>query len=74
MLEGTAAATEPAQQQDAEVLVLMPNGQAELDMQTYLTGVLLAEMPVDFSEEALKAQAVVSRTYDESKTSDARRY
>lgn len=62
-LEGTAAATEPAQQQDAEVFVLMPNGQAEMDMQTYLTGVLLAEMPVDFSEEALKAQAVVSRTY-----------
>jgi len=63
ILEGTAVATEPVQQQNAEVLVLMPNGQAEMDMQTYLTGVLLAEMPVDFSEEALKAQAVVSRTY-----------
>lgn len=60
-LEGTVAATEPVRNSD--VTVLMPYGQTELDMKTYLTGVLLAEMPVDFSEEALKAQAVVSRTY-----------
>ena len=60
-LEGTVETTDPVRKSD--VTVLMPNGQAELDMQTYLTGVLLAEMPVDFSEEALKAQAVVSRTY-----------
>ena len=60
-LESTVAATEPVQNSD--VTVLMPDGQTQLDMQTYLTGVLLAEMPVDFSEEALKAQAVVSRTY-----------
>ena len=59
-------ATEPAAEstrQDSDVTVLMNGAQVELDMQTYLTGVLLAEMPVDFSEEALKAQAVVSRTY-----------
>lgn len=60
-IESTVAATEPVQ--NSEVVVLMSDGQAQLDMQTYLTGVLLAEMPVDFSEEALKAQAVVSRTY-----------
>ena len=35
----------------------------ELDMETYLTGVLLAEMPADFHVEALKAQAVAARTY-----------
>lgn len=29
----------------------------------YLTGVLLAEMPASFEEEALKAQAVAARTY-----------
>ena len=34
-----------------------------LDMDTYLTGVLLAEMPSSFSLEALKAQSVVARTY-----------
>ena len=66
-LENTVTATEATQQQGsqqaADVVVLLPDGQEVLDMQTYLTGVLLAEMPVDFSEEALKAQAVVSRTY-----------
>lgn len=60
-LESTVASTVPVQKSD--VTVLMPDGQIQLDMQDYLTGVLLAEMPVDFSEEALKAQAVVSRTY-----------
>ena len=65
----TLAATEPTreqqvQQQSAEqVVVRMSEGETELNMQDYLTGVLLAEMPVDFDMEALKAQAVVSRTY-----------
>lgn len=35
----------------------------EMDMDTYITGVVLAEMPVWFEGEALKAQAVVARTY-----------
>lgn len=35
----------------------------EMDMDTYLVGVVLAEMPADFEMEALKAQAVVARTY-----------
>lgn len=67
--QGTVATTEPTQkpatqQQPAtQVAVLMADGQVMLDMQDYLVGVLLAEMPVDFDEEALKAQAVVSRTY-----------
>lgn len=34
-----------------------------LDLDTYLTGVLLAEMPADFHEESMKAQAVAARTY-----------
>lgn len=33
------------------------------DLDVYLTGVVLAEMPADFSEEALKAQAIAARTY-----------
>lgn len=33
------------------------------DMEDYLVGVVLAEMPVSFEEEALKAQAVAARTY-----------
>lgn len=35
----------------------------ELDLDTYLLGVVSSEMPVDFEDEALKAQAVVARTY-----------
>lgn len=34
-----------------------------MSVEDYLTGVLCAEVPSDFHEEALKAQAVVSRTY-----------
>ena len=36
---------------------------AHLGLNDYLTGVVLAEMPVSFEDEALKAQAVVARTY-----------
>ena len=35
----------------------------ELPLDEYLYGVVSAEMPADFEEEALKAQAVVARTY-----------
>ena len=35
----------------------------EIDLETYLIGVLAAEMPANFEEEALKAQAVAARTY-----------
>ena len=44
--------------------VLMKDGSVEtMDMQTYLVGVVAAEMPADFHAEALKAQAVAARTY-----------
>ncbi len=36
---------------------------SEMDMNQYLKEVVAAEMPVDFYEEALKAQAVAARTY-----------
>ncbi len=39
------------------------DGMEELSLHDYLTGVVLAEMPTDFAPEALKAQAVASRTY-----------
>lgn len=45
-------------------MVRRENGETEkVDMDTYLLGVVLAEMPVSFEMEALKAQAVVARTY-----------
>ena len=46
--------------------VLVSDGEgscSEQDMDAYLVGVVLAEMPASFGEEALKAQAVVARTY-----------
>lgn len=46
------------------VSVLMGDGSvAEMELNEYLTGVILAEMPATFEEEARKAQAVVARTY-----------
>ena len=35
----------------------------QMSLEDYLAGVVLAEMPADFDSEALKAQAVVARTY-----------
>lgn len=34
-----------------------------MDIEEYITGVVLGEMPADFEPEALKAQAVAARTY-----------
>ena len=46
------------------ILVLRENGLVEkMEMETYLVGVLLGELPADFHDEALKAQAVCARTY-----------
>ena len=36
---------------------------ASMELDAYLSGVLLAEIPADFHMEALKAQAVAARTY-----------
>ena len=44
--------------------VLMPNGTVEqMKLEDYIVCVLLAEMPSEFEQEALKAQAVAARTY-----------
>lgn len=46
------------------VTVYRSNGQiVKLDLEEYIIGVVGAEMPASFSSEALKAQALVSRTY-----------
>lgn len=52
----------PAAAQE-RLAVLTPEGVSEMDMQDYLLGVLAAEMPASFPEEALKAQAVAARSY-----------
>lgn len=49
---------------DLPVSVRFPDNRIEqMDMDSYLTGVVLGEMPADFEPEALKAQAVAARTY-----------
>ena len=64
-----AAGDRTVQQQDnssVSLSVRVRNGQGAVvvqDMDAYLVGVLLAEMPARFETEALKAQSVVARTY-----------
>ncbi len=49
---------------DQMVDVLQDSGDVkQMDLESYLVGVVLGEMPADFELEALKAQAVVARTY-----------
>lgn len=45
------------------VTLLMPDGTQELELDEYLTAVVLCEMPPDFEPEALRAQAVAARTF-----------
>ena len=47
-----------------EIPVLLSDGTVRtMDLEEYLVGVVLAEMPASFEGEALKAQAVAARTY-----------
>ena len=49
--------------QSTPLTVLAGGKLQQMDMRTYLLGVVRAEMPASFEEEALKAQAVAARTY-----------
>ncbi len=56
--------TQSAGYDDATMLRLQTDGAVrELTLREYLIGVVAAEMPAGFPEEALKAQAVAARTY-----------
>lgn len=62
--ENTAPTQPPAEKVSLPVLVRSADGSLqEQDLDTYLIGVVLAEMPANFEPEALKAQAVAARTY-----------
>ncbi len=62
--ESAEQTQETAQSDTLQITVLMDNGDVSvMDMDEYLTAVVLCEMPSDFELEALKAQAVVARTY-----------
>ena len=52
------------------VNVLFDSESVTMDLEKYILGVILAEIPADFELEAIKAQAVAARTYA-CKTMDA---
>lgn len=55
-----------ASEQPSSLPMLLRNSDGssvQMDMEDYLVGVVLAEMPASFEPEALKAQAVAARTY-----------
>jgi stage II sporulation protein D len=59
--------TRPAESTQSSSVFMMPvlteDGLEQMPLSDYLTWVVLGEMPSDFDIEALKAQAVVARTY-----------
>lgn len=48
---------------DIKITINYNQGENKIDLEDYIIGVVAAEMPVTFHEEALKAQAVAARTY-----------
>lgn len=56
-------ATQTGQQQSVRIPVLTDGETVNMDVEEYLLGVMLAEMPASFETEALKAQAVAARTF-----------
>ena len=60
----TTVPTAPSESQQTIVRVQLTDGSVlPMDLETYVGRVLLAEMPLTFDVEALKAQAVAVRTY-----------
>ena len=55
--------TELPQVKATTIRLLSAEGERETDLEEYLFGVVAAEMPASFEEEALKAQAVAARSY-----------
>lgn len=56
-------AENPTQPEEIYVTVLLDDKTEKMPLEEYVFSVVLAEMPADFELEALKAQAVVARTY-----------
>lgn len=62
-VQAEAPAQEDTQPDTRTVTLLTPDGRRELELDEYLTAVVLCEMPPDFEPEALRAQAVAARTF-----------
>ncbi len=60
----TTSSTDAASPQKTLEISVLYGGQTQsMELEAYLVGVVLAEMPASFELEALKAQAVAARTY-----------
>lgn len=55
--------TAPEERSASDLRVLVDGEVREMPMEEYLWGVVAAEMPAAFEQEALRAQAVAARTY-----------
>ena len=67
--------TTAVEQRSGEVLVMHSDGSVRgMPVETYLCRVLLREVPASFDEEALKAQAVVARTYALKRIRDVKKH
>ncbi len=63
-MESEQETTPLPEYEDKKIQVLLENGTTcEFELDAYVLGVVLGEMPADFEVDALKAQAVVARTY-----------
>lgn len=51
------------QEECFHILVRREEGQQEMELEDYVTQVVLGEMPAEFETEALKAQAIAARTF-----------
>lgn len=62
---GSAAPEEKPKSEETPDEITLIDGAEEkkLSLEDYIEGVVLAEMPASYNEEALKAQAVAARTY-----------
>ncbi len=69
----TPAQTLPVQPRQVAVIT-GENQVAMMDLDQYLVGVVLAEMPASFEYDALKAQAVVARTYALKRSNDDKKH
>jgi len=52
-----------ADEKACELFIEVEGQKEKIPLETYITGVVAAEMPVSFKKEALKAQAIAARTY-----------
>lgn len=55
--------TQPYNEKRLHICVIQDGERTEMELEAYIFGVVLGEMPASFELEALKAQAVVARTY-----------